>query len=215
VCSSDLLAREPSNLDAQLGLYEAFLKLGLPEEAQAVFERMPTDGVLREQAKALKGSLEARPDPAALGRLADAYRRARLDALAAQTYEKAGAASSSEPRILKAYAEVLDRLGRRDEAIATYERALTAAPDDEELHLRLGAGLFFARRYPNAIDHYRKALEVNPHNAKTYFDLADVLHALKEYETEREVFSRLLDQNLSDKVNRQARLMLRRIPAKQ
>jgi tetratricopeptide (TPR) repeat protein len=209
-----ILVVDPANVDAHFALFEAFVKLGLSDEADRIFEKLPSGGGLREQATALKSSLSETIEPGGVLKVAEAYRKSRLDRLAVAAYERASAGQSKDPRTLKGYADVLDRTGRRTEAIETYKRAIQKSPNDEELNLRLGAAYFREKQFPAAIDHYRKALEQNPRNAKTYFDLADILHALKEYDTEREVFMRLLDRNLSEKSSRQARLMLRRLPAK-
>lgn len=208
------LSTDPPNNEAKLSLFESFVRLGLKAEAEDVFSALPAEGNWREQAAALR-NMDGVPSDSTAGllRLAEAYRRAGLFRDSLGAYERVKDSFSGNPKALIGYGEVLEKMGRSEDGRVAYQAALDAGGDEESIRLKLGASCFFARQYPAAIDQYRKALEVNPKNPKTYFDLADILHSLKEYQTEREVFGHLLDQNISPKINRQARLMMKRLPA--
>jgi eukaryotic-like serine/threonine-protein kinase len=69
------------------------------------------------------------------------------------------------------YGDVLETMGRLEEAIAEYKRALELDPLSLVINRNLGLVFYFARRYDQAIEQLRKTLEMDPNFALAHLDL--------------------------------------------
>jgi len=106
------LVEFPKDLDATLGLGDAFLDMGQPQVALKVFER----------------ALQLAPeDTGALGKLAGAQQRLGRSEEAAATLTRAG--------------RILAQAGKLEEAVDTWSRAAGLAPDQGEASLHLAPAL--------------------------------------------------------------------------
>jgi tetratricopeptide (TPR) repeat protein len=102
--------------------------------------------------------------------------------------------SSQNEVLLSMRGDVLNELGRYDEAIATYDLALAIKPDDGEAWNSRGNALFNLGRLDEAIVSFDKALEIKPDKDEAWYnrgvalgDLGRLDEAISSYEQALEI----------------------------
>ena len=80
------------------------------------------------------------------------------------------------------HAELLNAMGRFDEAIAEATRAQEMDPLSKHFRSNLGYILYNARRYSEAIEEYRKELEKDPNSLQAHLGLGEVYVKQGSYE---------------------------------
>jgi len=70
------------------------------------------------------------------------------------------------------YGDILETIGRPEEAVAEYTRALQLDPFSLIINRGLGQALIYARRYDQAIEQLRKTLELDPYFPGTHIFLS-------------------------------------------
>ena len=70
---------------------------------------------------------------------------------------------------------MLERLGRREEALASYDRALALDPKDSLTHYNRGSVLKDLKRFEEALASYESAIGLNASYAEAYVNRGNVL----------------------------------------
>ncbi len=130
------LQARPDGIEAKLGLGQAYLTLGLPDEAAALFR----DVLQRRES-----------DQAARRGLAMALISMGQASLAERQLEAAVIADGRDYRTLNAYGVVLDMMGRHAEAQARYLQGIAVAPDFVALRSNYGLSLAISGQPQEAI----------------------------------------------------------------
>ena len=86
--------------------------------------------------------------------------------------------------------DVLDYLGRTEEAIGAYIKAIELRPTNVLNHLSLGLRYYNRGRNPEAISAYEKALEIQPDNMWAILDLGAAYYALGELDRALAVYKK-------------------------
>ena len=130
------LQAKPEGVEAKLGLGQAYLAVGMPEEAAALFR-----DVLDKKAS----------NQIARRGLALALISMGQPTLAERQLETALLADARDYRTLNAYGVVLDMTGRHVEAQATYRQGIELAPDFIPLRSNYGLSLAISGQPQEAI----------------------------------------------------------------
>ena len=80
------------------------------------------------------------------------------------------------------HGNVLQALGRPEEALIAYQKALALAGENFGVRVNLGSVLQVLGRYAEAAAHYRKALTLEPGYAEGHNNLANALRKLGQYD---------------------------------
>ncbi len=107
------IANKPQDPNAYIGLARAHGRLGRYQEAIADYTRL----------------IELKPDSGAYNSRAWSYHLAGRDAEGLPDAEKAVALTPTNSAAIETRAEIFEKLGRRDAAIADYRAALRIKPD--------------------------------------------------------------------------------------
>ncbi|MDB4285334.1 tetratricopeptide repeat protein [bacterium] len=75
-------------------------------------------------------------------------------------------------------ANLLWRLGRREEAVGHFKQAIGIRPGHYKAHNNLGNALFAMKRYNEALEHYSMAVQLKPDNAEYHYNLGLLLTLL-------------------------------------
>ena len=188
------VAADPDFYPAQLKLAELSADRGLPAHAAAQLaalearQKPPTLKVLRAEANlALRRGRRAEAE-ALFGKLSDAehddadslherFSFARSRGLVDQALQRLDEIARVRPDLLSTAldrAELLDGIGRSQEAHLTLEAALLVAPEDARLLERDGRLLHKLGREPDALPRLRRALELRPQNPELRAYLAEL-----------------------------------------
>jgi len=100
---------------------------------------------------------------------------------------------------------LLNRMGKPDEAAAAFRRAAALSPDFVEAHANLGAALHLAKRYDNAVAAYRRALEIQPDSAELHHNLGAVYRATGRHDAAAECYRQAV-QRAPNRLDFQERL---------
>lgn len=170
----------PAAVDAVLLGVEADMRAGQRAEAR----------------KRLDAALAAQPDQREL-----LLQAARLDLLEGQHeagLDRAGKVLAGRPNHLAAtlvQAELLSRLGKRDEAIAALERVLRTAKDVTEVLLPLAdltAQLETEVAYAKANELYAKVLEAKPNHPRAHYGVAWILERQTKWKEAEDAYRKSL-----------------------
>ena len=103
-------------------------------------------------------------------------------------YEKMVADQPGDATVRYELGELLQKMGRTEQAVAQFEQALVLDPDHVPAHAALGIALHAAGRLDEAERHFRQALAGMPDLAEVHFNLGQTLRlagrldeALREY----------------------------------
>jgi tetratricopeptide (TPR) repeat protein len=111
----------------------------------------------------------------------DELERSAVEKTAQTLIEGARFAIEREPEDPRAHFNlgvILQRSGRREEAISAYRSALSVGGDDDpEVHVAVGNVLAESGAYADAIGHLRRALELDPEYAHGHFSIGRALEA--------------------------------------
>ncbi len=88
---------------------------------------------------------------------------------------------------------VLDDLGRKEEALESYDKALEIKPDNDAAYCNRGIVLNALGRKEEALESYDRALEIKPDNDAAYFNRGNVLNALGRKEEALESYDKALE----------------------
>ncbi|NPU12907.1 tetratricopeptide repeat protein [Bradyrhizobium sp. 83002] len=155
-----ILAGQPTNFDALVGLGMISTTANRLDEAKDYFERAVAVNDKSAEARGSIGAVEA-----SAGRYE----------IAVQHYEAALALAPSHPGILYAFAMVRQNQGLIDEAIALLRRAIDNKPQHLDAHFALGNLLYTAGKDIEAARCYLKVLDFSPEHAETHNNIANVL----------------------------------------
>jgi Flp pilus assembly protein TadD len=75
-------------------------------------------------------------------------------------------------------ANLLWKLGRREEAVGHFKQAIGIRPGHYKAHNNLGNALFAMKRYNEALEHYSMAVQLKPDNAEYHYNLGLLLTLL-------------------------------------
>lgn len=151
------------NVPAALGLGNALLALGRPQDASRAFERaLSVD----------EGSAAAHYG------YARAMMALRRPEVAVEHLEAALKRRPDDPQALNALGVAHDLMGRHDLAVAAYQRGLAASPNTPALRNNLGLSLALAGRYEEAVAQLRPLAEGPEAGRRTRQNLA-LAYALK------------------------------------
>lgn len=145
-----ILAEDPQNLEAKMGLAEVFLAIGEPSKAAGMFRDL--GGVDALRAEALQGE--------GIALLAGGHRIEARERL-----EEAAAAGPDLWRAWNALGRVYDYDQRWEDSRQCYDKALELKPDSAILHNNKGVSLLLQGKYEEASRQLMKALELGPHLA--------------------------------------------------
>jgi tetratricopeptide (TPR) repeat protein len=155
-----ILAAQPHHFGALLGLGSICTQANRLDEARRHFERaVAFDGSSAEA----HGSLGAVESAAGRGEIAVGH------------YLMALALAPDHPGILYAYATLLQRLSRNDEAMAALRRAIAIRPQHLDAHFLLGNLLYADGKDIEAAKSYLAVLNYSPDHAETHNNLGNVL----------------------------------------
>lgn len=76
---------------------------------------------------------------------------------------------------------ILDRQGRRNDALDVYQKGLSAQGDVDEVHLNIGNVLRGEGRYEEAIAHYEQAITTSKESDATARKASDAISDLREW----------------------------------
>ena len=138
-----VLAADPENLDAKIGLSEALYWSGNIDAASKELKSVPEDKLNDKQKLTLADLLAAKKDYGPAVRIYSAYLEKVPDDL---------------PVRLK-LADTQSWMKRYPDAIANYERILKARPNDRQVRRKYGMVLSWAGQNAKAIEELRKSLE--------------------------------------------------------
>ncbi|MGD9728674.1 MAG: tetratricopeptide repeat protein [Nitrospiraceae bacterium] len=152
----EVIAADPNQPEARLGLGNAYLTQGRLEDAAGCYQR----------------AVAIRPDWAmAHYNLGVArFNQKRLDD-AVTSYERALALEPDSPQTCGNLAFTYLAQGKLTEAIATYQRLVVLKPDDPMARYHLGEAFFKAGRTEEAIVSYRDALRINSNYPEAHLAL--------------------------------------------
>ena len=90
---------------------------------------------------------------------------------------------------------MLERLERREEALASYDRAIALDPKDSLTHYNRGSVLKDLKRFEEALASYDSAIGLNGDFAEAYVNRGNVLQELRRHEAAIESFGRAIALN--------------------
>ncbi len=108
---------------------------------------------------------------------------------------------SRNPENFEAYVKignVLDDLGRSEEALTSYNRALEINPAYDKAYCNRGIVLKKLNRKEEALSSYDKALEINPGNDSTHYNRSHILNDLGRKEEALESYDKAIEINPED-----------------
>ncbi|TNE57874.1 MAG: tetratricopeptide repeat protein [Alphaproteobacteria bacterium] len=146
---SKVLAAEPDNKDALLGLAESNLSLGHTTDALTLYRDLEADETF--QARALQGQ-------------GLAYLRDGQNALALTKLSEAVDADQSLWRSWNAMGQIYDSQKAWDEANNAYAFGLSQNPGSIALRNNVGMSLLLQDRPEDALTHFEAALNIDPRN---------------------------------------------------
>lgn len=112
------------------------------------------------------------------------------------TSDKPRGATIAAPRHVSAHsllADVLDDMGRTEDALARMQQAVRIHPNNAQAHSDLAAKLHELGRPDDAIRHYRQALALEPARAAAQFGLGIVLAAVGRQDEARRSFEKVIE----------------------
>ena len=98
--------------------------------------------------------------------------------IAANLIKQAIEHSNSVPSYFNNLGNVLQALGKPNEAEASHQRALSLDPDNADIHNNLGSAAQALEKLEEAVEHYERALTLRPKFAKARYNLAGALMRL-------------------------------------
>lgn len=219
--------RDGADQQVRFQLGRALAGDGNIDEAVEVLDGVVNDGprtLAAEQAKRMVAELEPRltggGGPAATPALT--RRRARALRLVASALADAGLVDQARDFFRRARelggddvetvlgeARLLEREGRRDEAVASLERASAAAPRDTRILVDLAGMLYRKGDTARSEATFRSALEVDPSNQAAAFALVDICRATGRPDEGRKVLEALVRSGVAGQTAEQARELLR------
>jgi putative PEP-CTERM system TPR-repeat lipoprotein len=199
-----VLAAEPGNLDAILGLASAQFQVGGLVPAQGVFDRAPAEakknprfwlavGSLRMQGgdpagaeEAMQKAVESLPKDAetrerlvALGGLAEAQMRQSKLAEAGATLETLSKVAPRNPVVKQMRAQVAAAGGNLDEARTLLEETVAAMPDNYDARFMLGTVNMMQGNLGQAEMHLANVVSNRPGDVRAQKQLAEVRAKLR------------------------------------
>ncbi|MBI4833499.1 MAG: tetratricopeptide repeat protein [Planctomycetes bacterium] len=149
----------PHNIESYPILGNAYMELGLPEEAIAIYKK----------------TLLFNPnDSRSYFALGAAYLAKGLYSESMEAYTRAYRISSVSKQTSIALAQVYLSQGNYEEAISVCLKRLNIAPQDIQAYFILGKAYKNQSAYDKAIKVYEKIIELNPDNAEAYGDLGSI-----------------------------------------
>ena len=203
------LGRRPGYAEAHYNLGNALLDLGRVDEAARHYRQaiglkpgmakahynlglaLAAQGNLTETAGCYRQAVALAPNwPAAQRKLGTVLRELNQLAEAELCFRRAHEADAQASDGLKEWAEILDLLGRKDEAVQVRQHLCRLAPQSSKNWFELGLALQRALRAADARDAYLRAEEIDPsypylrnNLAAAYLDLEEPRQALTILET--------------------------------
>lgn len=135
-------------------------------------------GRLAEAEQAFADMLQADPAHGAANSLMGLLRLQQDRAAEALPFFAAALERQSDPGTLINYGLALDRLGRRDEALAAYDRVLVLRPDLFAAHFNRANTLLGQERLADAVAAFDRALALDPAFASAHFNRAEALRRM-------------------------------------
>ena len=86
------------------------------------------------------------------------------------------------------FGNVLENMGRKDEALAQFRKAVSIDPNHVQAHNKLGYMLYRLGRADEAMTHYQRALALKPDHAEAHCGLGKVLAAVGRLEEARRAY---------------------------
>ena len=166
-----IIAREPSNIEALIGLGRLQVEQGQVEAGAKALRRVVALQPGHMLGQALLGTALAR-----IGHLPEAL----------ACFERAAAAGNAPPLVLLHMADVLSALGRPAAALATFDRLLAANPGNFIAWHNRGLVLETLGRDVEAAESFGRALALRPGVPESHFSLGNVLYNLERYEEAEE-----------------------------
>lgn len=180
---SDILRRNPDNIDILQSLAHAYFSKGDVDESKSILEKL----VERHS-----------NNPELLNDLGSIYGASREYDKAIEVLKEAIAIS---PRYLDAYYSLgitYREIHEFDKAIAIYNRALEMDPSPERAYIGLGEIYLEKENYPTAIEMYKKAINFNPTKIDTYYNIAYLYAIRNEFDSSLYWLKRGVDAGLKD-----------------
>lgn len=170
------IAAEQKAVDADFEAAIAAHQSGRLSDAQAAYARI----------------LKIKPDHAPALHFLGVSHSQEGDLLQAEALIRRSIAIQEQPEYFSNLAMVLNRQGRRDDAIDAAFNALRLAPDNVGPCVALADLLLAAGRFKDAEQHCRNALRFQPEDADIWFKLGLVLSGLREDESAVEAYRKVI-----------------------
>lgn len=147
--------------------------VGLPDEAFETLKRavaLGNEGMYEAALTDFDNLAERFPDNYVVQyeRLFALYHLQRFDDVAKEA-KKLVKHKDADPMVFQMYGNVLDILGKPDEARKVYHKGLERFPTAGFLYLELGNLDFMSGKYADALDNYNEGIDVQPGFASNYY----------------------------------------------
>ncbi|HUX10850.1 MAG TPA: tetratricopeptide repeat protein [Terriglobia bacterium] len=108
--------------------------------------------------------------PVVLGRLADAYAKAKENDQAIATYQKVLQLTPDDPALHNNLGSVYAGMGKLPEAQAEFEKAATIDPTNaSRYYFNIGAIMYNTGKMDEALTAFKKVISLDPKNAEAYY----------------------------------------------
>jgi tetratricopeptide (TPR) repeat protein len=182
-----------SNRKMAQAIADLYAKIGEPQKAEQLFQKIITDypkdansydlyasylesqGRYDEALKSYEKAYELKPDDAGVAyRLGNFYFERGNYKEAVKFFEKAKKSFFDDIDVIKKLAECYSELGQNEKAIEEYKSIIKMIPQHVSSRINIGNVYVKMHQYQKAESYYKEALKIEPGNLSVYYQLINL-----------------------------------------